>query len=56
MQTTRQKINFILTLVIMLAMAQTAWAADETKTFENATIQKGNTGQLTYNGEKCRGQ
>ena len=51
MQTTRQKINFILTLVIMLAMAQTAWAADETKTFENATIQKGNTGQLTYNGE-----
>ncbi len=43
--------NLILTLVAMLMMAQTAWAADETKTFENATIQKGNTGQLTYNGE-----
>ena len=28
MRTTRQKINFILTLVIMLAMAQTAWADD----------------------------
>ena len=43
--------HLILTLVAMLTMAQTAWAADETKTFENATIQKGNTGQLTYNGE-----
>jgi len=40
-----------LTLAAMLTMAQTAWATDETKTFENATIQKGNTGQLTYNGE-----
>ena len=43
--------HLILTLAVMLTMAQTAWAADETKTFENATIQKGNTGQLTYNGE-----
>ena len=45
--------NLILTLTLaaMLTMAQTAWATDETKTFENATIQKGNTGQLTYNGE-----
>ncbi|MBQ3845634.1 MAG: hypothetical protein II817_11780, partial [Bacteroidales bacterium] len=43
--------HLILTLAAILSMAQTAWAADETKTFENATIQKGNTGQLTYNGE-----
>ena len=50
---TKVKLSFhlILTLAAMLTMAQTAWAADETKTFENATIQKGNTGQLTYNGE-----
>ena len=50
---TRVKLSFnlILTLAVILSMAQTAWAADETKTFENATIQKGNTGQLTYNGE-----
>ena len=47
----KQKFNLILTLAAILSMAQTAWAADETKTFENATIQKGNTGQLTYNGE-----
>ena len=50
---TRVKLSFhlILTLAMMLTMAQTTWAADETKTFANATIQKGNTGQLTYNGE-----
>ena len=47
----KQKFNLILTLAAILSMAQTVWAADETKTFENATIQKGNTGQLTYNGE-----
>ena len=38
-------------LFMMMLTTMTAWAADETKTFENATIQKGNTGQLTYNGE-----
>ena len=47
----KQKFNLILTLVAMLAIAQTAWATDETKTFVNSTIQNGNTGQLTYNAE-----
>ena len=32
MRTTRQKFNLILTLVAMLTMAQTAWAATETRT------------------------
>ncbi len=32
MQTTRQKFNLILTLAAMLTMAQTAWAATETRT------------------------
>jgi hypothetical protein len=32
MRTTRQKINLILTLATMLTMAQTAWAATETRT------------------------
>lgn len=32
MQTTRQKFNLILTLAVMLTMAQTAWAVTETKT------------------------
>ena len=32
MQTTRQKFNLILTLAVMLTMAQTAWAAKVTKT------------------------
>lgn len=32
MQTTRQKFHLILTLAVMLTMAQTSWAATETKT------------------------
>ena len=32
MRTTRQKFNLILTLAVMLTMAQTAWAKTETRT------------------------
>ena len=38
-------------MLLMLLTTITAWATEETKTFANATIQNGNTGQLTYNGE-----
>ena len=50
---TRVKLSFhlILTLAVMLTMAQTAWATDETKTFSNSNIANGSTqNQLTYDG------
>ena len=51
MKKIKQSFNLILTLAVMLMMAQTAWATDETKTFVNSTIQNGSTGQVTYNAE-----
>ena len=50
---TRVKLSFhlILTLTVMLTMAQTAWATDETKVFSNSNIANGATqNQLTYDG------
>ena len=41
MRKLRQKINLILTLVVMLMMAQTAWAADQTVTYRLITGTKG---------------
>ena len=49
MRTTRQKFNLILTLALWLTMAQTAWAADETKTFEMSSV-TGSSNPLTYDG------
>ena len=45
----KQTINLILTLAVMLTMAQTAWAADETKTFEMSSV-TGSSNPLTYDG------
>ena len=45
----KQTINLILTLVAVLTMAQTAWAADETKTFEMSSV-TGSSNPLTYDG------
>ena len=42
--------NFILTLAVMLTMAQTAWATDETKVFSHSNITAGSTNQLNYEG------
>ncbi len=43
--------HLILTLALWLTMAQTAWAADETKVFSNSNIANGSTqNQLTYDG------
>ena len=51
MQTTRQKFNLILTLAVMLTMAQTAWAADdETKTFTVSSV-TGSGNPLSYDGK-----
>ena len=47
---TRVKLSFnlILTLVVMLTMAQTAWATDETKTFTISSAS--GSGTITYGG------
>lgn len=51
MRKIKQSFNFILALVVMLTMAQMAWAAEETKVFSNSNITAGSTkNQLTYNG------
>ena len=48
MRKIKQSFNFILTLVVMLTMTQTAWAAEETKTF---TISNAlGSGTITYGG------
>ena len=49
MRKLRQKFHLILTLAVMLTMAQTAWAADETKTFEMSSV-TGSSNPLTYDG------
>ena len=49
MRTTRQKFNLILTLAVMLTMAQTAWAAnEETVTW---TMDGGKSEQTTLSGD-----
>lgn len=54
MRTTRKKFNLILALVMMLTMAQTAWATDETKVFtiSHAVGDPNNDycGTITYDG------
>ena len=41
MRKLRQKFNLILTLAVMLMMAQTAWAADQTVTYRLITGTQG---------------
>ena len=50
MRTTRQKFNLILTLALWLVAAQTAWAADETKTFTVSSV-TGSGNPLSYDGK-----
>ena len=51
MRKTRQKFNLILTLAVMLTMAQTAWATDnETKTFTLSSV-TGSSNPLSYDGK-----
>ncbi|MBQ3805200.1 MAG: hypothetical protein II844_05270, partial [Prevotella sp.] len=49
---TRVKLSFhlILTLAVMLTMAQTAWAADETETFTVSSV-TGSGNPLSYDGK-----
>ena len=50
MKAIKQKFNLILTLAVMLTMAQTAWAADETKTFTVSSV-TGSGNPLSYDGK-----
>ena len=46
----KRTFNLILTLAVMLTMAQTAWAADETKTFTVSSV-TGSGNPLSYDGK-----